>query len=634
MNKRTFVVFALAISLLVPTLAKAAVYPEGVAAPNRPCVGTGGTATDPLNQKQMVCKDDRGILTWQYADGTISTDNIGYAQSDYKALNDEQWMPPRPAEAGQGKQALLVSEKMVNGANYSFYEHMNLDSSGKVTQVIACTSTTDSRCAFTSSSHEFAQSIMQLCASASATDCVEGITATDESGKALDVTPAGSFPSASPQFFTGDSSVYLPSGGGSILVNIPDAKHDGGTQYMATVLVRSQRDSAAKFNLQSISASINAVKLINGRYFDQLLAEDASLYHDANRNIGLNPNANDMGCLAMSSAQCASAFPLPMNIRFGVKYRLSRQLQGWFHGRMKSPASTIKTSNSGSQISVTALPIKVPSSQVYVSTPDLPQGIIDFYKTHSSWGGQSLRWPTNLPQGADLTVQEMTLEGLKNITYSHILSGYNATGMEEYLLWLPLFKDVATVEPTEWSFRTMENNGNDQMGKCATQASGPAGLVMTNASVYLDGPPEFNTAEGSLQYKVAATHFEPDGKTPFLGTYDLVMDSKVARCLYGFTSAPIKASVSVVSSDGKDNVATSIITEKDGYLYFGAYGFTFSNPTIRVKLTQDVVAQPTQATVTKAPVVTKQLTITCVKGKTTKKVTALKPTCPNGYKRK
>jgi len=30
----------------------------------------------------------------------------------------------------------------------------------------------------------------------------------------------------------------------------------------------------------------------------------------------------------------------------------------------------------------------------------------------------------------------------------------------------------------------------------------------------------------------------------------------------------------------------------------------------------------------------KKMTITCVKGKTTKKVSAVKPTCPAGYKKK
>ena len=34
------------------------------------------------------------------------------------------------------------------------------------------------------------------------------------------------------------------------------------------------------------------------------------------------------------------------------------------------------------------------------------------------------------------------------------------------------------------------------------------------------------------------------------------------------------------------------------------------------------------------PVAAKKMTITCVKGKTTKKVTAVKPKCPAGYKKK
>jgi hypothetical protein len=56
-------------------------------------------------------------------------------------------------------------------------------------------------------------------------------------------------------------------------------------------------------------------------------------------------------------------------------------------------------------------------------------------------------------------------------------------------------------------------------------------------------------------------------------------------------------------------------------------------------LTQEVVVEPTPTptptpAATKKPVVAKKTTITCVKGKTTKKVTAVKPTCPTGFKKK
>ena len=110
------------------------------------------------------------------------------------------------------------------------------------------------------------------------------------------------------------------------------------------------------------------------------------------------------------------------------------------------------------------------------------------------------------------------------------------------------------------------------------------------------------------------------------------MRSDIARCIYGFSNAPIKAEISITSDDGEKKVATTVVNEKNGWLYLSAKGFTFSAPTINVKLTQEkVVAAAPTATVTVAK---KKSTISCVKGKTTKKVTAVSPKCPAGYKKK
>jgi hypothetical protein len=126
---------------------------------------------------------------------------------------------------------------------------------------------------------------------------------------------------------------------------------------------------------------------------------------------------------------------------------------------------------------------------------------------------------------------------------------------------------------------------------------------------------------GQLVYKVAGLHYLPDGKSLVEGTYDLLMRSDVARCLYGFSKAPISATISVVGEGGENRVATTVVSEKDGWLKLAAYGFNFSSPTISVKLSQAA-----------APV--KKTTITCVKSKLTKKVTAVGPKCPSGYKKK
>lgn len=161
--------------------------------------------------------------------------------------------------------------------------------------------------------------------------------------------------------------------------------------------------------------------------------------------------------------------------------------------------------------------------------------------------------------------------------------------------------------------------------KCFTSSPGLKGIVTTNAPAYSAGPPAFT--DGSLNYQVSAPHFNPDGVTPFKGNYNLVMRSDVARCIYGFSKAPISATISIVSSDGNSDVATTVAGEKNGWLSLSANNFQFSNPVIQVKLSQ--VSTPVVA-----PAVAKQATITCSKGKSLKKVSGVSPICPKGYVKK
>ena len=212
---------------------------------------------------------------------------------------------------------------------------------------------------------------------------------------------------------------------------------------------------------------------------------------------------------------------------------------------------------------------------------------------------------------------------------------HTANTLQEYVYWLPLLGEKAQAMPTMWAVETMSQEGpqNSPIATCINKTSNLAGLVTTNAAEYIDGPPVFEN--NTLDYKVAATHFEKDGTTVFQGTYDLLMASSVARCIYGFTNAPIKATISVTNDTGGASVASTVINEANGWLTLGAYGFTYSNPTIKVKLTQDapVVETPATAT-TPAATVAKKITITCVKGKTSKTVSGVKPICPSGFKKK
>ena len=156
------------------------------------------------------------------------------------------------------------------------------------------------------------------------------------------------------------------------------------------------------------------------------------------------------------------------------------------------------------------------------------------------------------------------------------------------------------------------------------------GQVTTNSMLYDPGALKFE--DGSLTYRVAGAHLVYDGSV-FKGTYDLAKRSETARCLHDFSSAPIKASVSITSGDGTtQDIATEVVNERDGWLSLSAKNFTFSSPTIRIKLSQDApLVAPSPTTSATAA---KKVTIACVEGKLTKKVTAVKPVCPKGYKKK
>jgi len=97
-----------------------------------------------------------------------------------------------------------------------------------------------------------------------------------------------------------------------------------------------------------------------------------------------------------------------------------------------------------------------------------------------------------------------------------------------------------------------------------------------------------------------------------------------ARCIYGFSKAPLNATISIVDDEGVKTAATKLVSESDGWIRIAAYGFGFSSPKIRVLFTQDAVKN----TGTSA---SKKVTITCKKNKLVKKFSGVKPKCPKGF---
>jgi hypothetical protein len=157
------------------------------------------------------------------------------------------------------------------------------------------------------------------------------------------------------------------------------------------------------------------------------------------------------------------------------------------------------------------------------------------------------------------------------------------------------------------------------------------------------GDPIWDSANESLIFSIFAPHFRKSGELNS-GYFKYWASHDFMDCKYpGNTlTKAAKLTLEIVNEDGTSNVATTAVMNKDGSLNFFASGFHFSAPKILIKADKSVQAatpSPTpspSASATAATLVNppKLISISCVKGKITKKVTGLKPKCPAGYKKK
>jgi hypothetical protein len=542
------------------------------------------------------------------------------------AASDEQWekTPPPTAEPSWG---IAMNEDTGAQAPYAELISVKADNYetdlGKVLAVKACKSYKSDEC----SRDEYQRYTTPLgfCSTDSQSNCVEEVLARGSDGKKLSVKFLRNFPEESTYDFAGDDDFNLPEGATTFLVDIPEAVHAGGTTYLvAAVLNGEKMPTDSKFKTSYFNAQIFAVSLVAGRFNMTQPGLDPALYNGV-RNVN---RSNGLCGIQCSPTESAVGHALPLDLSFGLRVRLKAEVNGWLNGRVSNIESSISKDAQNRQIlELLGKPVIVPVIFGWVAKSAAPQKLLDFYaamgpeRANSGNGYGKCLDPNRAPDVVGPCRALYWESALRN-------PGKDMDSLSEVALWLPILNDKAVAAPTMW---LMSSLGQGFDNNCSATTDRVSGIVTTNATGYVSGPPVFNKEEQTLDYKVIGPHYLPDGKE-FKGTYDLTIDADFARCLYGFTKAPIGATVSIVSADGQAQVATVVVSQRDKWIHLGAYGFGFSSPTLKVKFTQDAPAPTATPTPSAKPVVAKKSTITCVKGKTTKKVTALKPKCPTGFK--
>jgi hypothetical protein len=482
-----------------------------------------------------------------------------------------------------------------------------------VEKMYSCDSLESANCTRTDLKAISFSSLFTECSNDLDTDCIESFSIKDADGQVT----VGKFERiwVPGPVFKGDKARHVPTGYGPSTWTVKNSKGEIET-YALSVGVNGHIDlmrNSSKSNFESFFAAIQPIKEIRGAEYEGPVANIVKRGGGDSR--GWNTVFVEKGCQIAERGGCGYRVPFDLEKTVVLKVRLSQPVQGWLHGRLRDANIVMSTAADNSQVvEISAKPLSIPSIFGWVKWGDLPQKLKELYPVGAGGTSRGLEDFTT----ADLTSR--TLLTMSRVAGDHAINELN--------LWLPLLNDKAAAMRTFWVAQTIRGELPFNSDNCV-RGKGFTGVIGTNAAVYSDGPPTFDQAEQSLNYTVGASHLDSKGEL-FKGYYQLNLRSDVARCLYGFGSAPIQAKIEVSSSDGTPSVATTVITENEGWLKMTASGFTFSTPRIKVKLSQEEKAAARLPKVAKSSA----LTITCVKGKTTKKVSAEKPKCPTGYKKK
>ena len=476
----------------------------------------------------------------------------------------------------------------------------------------------------------FAVSMLHFCGSTTEINCIVTAYAKNSAGKRIEYTNRRYVPADQEKVFPGDPDYRLPQGSTSSLGTFPGVKNLGGNENYTVAAYVIQRFTITDRGTKSVQstdpaflANITGVNLETGNYSprkllikNNLIGLPAIDYENSTRN-------NE--CVILDNNLCGKPVALPADTSFALVLRMNTQFYGWLHGRLSNATFTqISSSDKYSEFEISGQGSKIPSALAKTTLSQMSEaewiGVVggDRKPTPENYGSKN--WPP-------------MLNIVASVRGTYMMNSF--TLMQKYI------DEKAISMPTFWSVRNVESSqvtsaSGQRALDCLYKSGGNKGKILgfvnTNATAYTSGPPTFNESEGVLEYRVAAPHLAKDG-SEFKGMYSLQIDSNVARCMFGTIGTAVKATVSVLNKEGKNTVSTTTVNESNGMFKFLAAGFTFSSPTIRVKLENApvVIASPTPAAQKPASVTKK---ITCVKGKTVKTISGVNPKCPSGFKKK
>ena len=535
---------------------------------------------------------------------------------------DRGWIPEKPNEVSDFTTRYVINDTYLESWGSSRVVSANTwdgecDTEWNCLDSAVCTSYADEDCARGIHFHNQ----LPLCSESIETNCVAGLTA-QLSGQPVQTTFSRYVDTSGPAFtgslgqpgwaggtvtaaypvsdFPGDVERGLPPAGRVSLWSAEGVADERLNSYFAVdVVISGQRsDTTGEVSIWSFHAGVvplaATTKPAPSPHAPTLLE---TTYADGRRAVGGTGDGGawlDFVCRYSDRAHCLQVASFPEDVTLTLDLRLTTNIAGWLHGRLDEPSVKIReVDESTNAVSISGGPVTLPIAVQDVKDADMPADL------------GSPQWWKDQVGRPQLWTWNLFADGEFRLTWFQRV--------------LPFFKDRSDFEVDWWAVRGVFRHE----ARCMTSKSELLGLVTTNAMMYSGLPPSFEN--GRLTYRVAGLHERPDGSTT-RGTYDLVMRKSVAQCLYGLKDAPVSAEVSVISEDGTEQVATTSVAERDGWIVARATNFTFSSPRIEVTFNSPEPISIVCLKKSKAVKGPKKVTITSTDG--------MMPRCPKGYRKR
>ena len=535
------------------------------------------------------------------------------------ALSSLLAIPLSPAQAATPS----TVEVSLNDSRYGYWLDSKIfgytfkEGTTDIAERLNCEAWTDPACK--SADQLLAELIMRPCLDANDRGCIESLavsaggSASSGEVKQLRLLGAGDQSVIPEHRFAGvktGESYFIPAGGGVSVWESSEKAADGTPKrYMAHVLTRYSYfcGDLSKFVGDFVISGDRPCEIATIEFKGSVLP------------VTLTKKVGSCDFFAFGE-NCIQSSNFAASERVELTLRQEKTRTGWLFGRMSGAEFALsKLDSEFNKVRISGVATFVPALKAVVDKSEISRlpKLERFLKARFDGQGGRLSYQDFLNSPRTIIDPQIYDQWEIFDAFEEQLKPVSNLSSRTPFAVLPASNSIL------WNFASAIYDGSD-LHPCSADKSKLHGLVVTNSPLYASGPPKF--ASGSLDYQVAGAHLNEDGSV-FRGSYTFVVRSETARCYYGFSDAPVQATVSVVASDGQAQVATTTVAEKDGFLTLSAQGFTFSAPKIRVKLAQ------TQAPAKKAQ---DRSQITCKKGKkivsvpTTSRNTAK---CPKGFKK-